>query len=374
MALPLFAPRRAPEPEAAEASQPVTAPKPLPANLRMVGGATHGSVSGVIGGARVLRNNVHALRNVVGPNVAPSHARGREAIALILWTAALFVSLALWSFAGDPAATPPTSTGPNWVGPVGEAVARVPVSGIGLTAWALPLEMMFCIPLVRSKPSVLTPARFAGDMLIVLTTSALIQVGWPTLRALGAHPAAGLVGELFGELSRSLFSTVGSFIVGFAILGLIPTGRAAFSFIALMRYLADFGARGARGTAAGARPSRTRGAPRARSSASAPRRSAWRRSRGSISDRTTRKPRSRFFRGRRALGGAYRRGARAGARGRPSAERDAAQEGARRRSPGGREASVRRPRGSGHQRRDERRGRRPHGTERGRAIPVPSSS
>ncbi len=254
MALPLFAPRRAPEPEAAEASQPVTAPKPLPANLRMVGGATHGSVSGVIGGARVLRNNVHALRNVVGPNVAPSHARGREAIALILWTAALFVSLALWSFAGDPAATPPTSTGPNWVGPVGEAVARVLVSGIGLTAWALPLEMMFLgIPLVRSKPSVLTPARFAGDMLIVLTTSALIQVGWPTLRAFGAHPAAGLVGELFGELSRSLFSTVGSFIVGFAILGLILIGRAAFSFIALMRYLADFGARGARGTAAGAR-------------------------------------------------------------------------------------------------------------------------
>jgi S-DNA-T family DNA segregation ATPase FtsK/SpoIIIE len=59
--------------------------------------------------------------------------------------------------------------------------------------------------------------------------------------AFGAHPAGGIVGELFGELARSLFSTAGSFLVGFACLGLILIGRAAFSFIAFTRVVARVG-------------------------------------------------------------------------------------------------------------------------------------
>jgi S-DNA-T family DNA segregation ATPase FtsK/SpoIIIE len=246
MGLPLFLARgesALAAPREADVSDVVVSQKSLPVNVRVGDTASFRATS--------------RLRMVVGPNAAPSHARGREAIALLLWTAALFVSLALWSFEGDPLAVAGgqvTSTGPNWVGPVGEAVARALVSGIGLVAWSLPFEaMLLGIPLVRNKPSVLTPARFAGDLLILLTASALIQVGWPALHSFGAYPASGMVGELFGELSRSLFSTIGSFIVGFAILGLILIGRAAFSFIALMTFLADFGARGARGTAAGAR-------------------------------------------------------------------------------------------------------------------------
>lgn len=235
---------------ARSALAPVDAAAALPSNVRFAPGTrprAYGATAAMNRGTTASR-----LRMVVGPNVAPSHARGREAIALLLWTAALFITLALASFAGDPATG--TSTGSNWVGPVGEACARALVSTIGLTAWALPLEtVLLGIPLVRSKPSMLTPTRFAGDLLIVLTASALVQVGWRELHAFGAYPAAGLVGELFGELSRSLFSTVGSFIVGFAILGLILIGRAAFSFIALLRFLADFGTRGALGTAAGAR-------------------------------------------------------------------------------------------------------------------------
>ena len=50
-----------------------------------------------------------------------------------------------------------------------------------------------------------------------------------------------MVGELFGEIARSLFSTVGSFLVGFALVGLILIGRASFSFIALMRAIARLG-------------------------------------------------------------------------------------------------------------------------------------
>jgi S-DNA-T family DNA segregation ATPase FtsK/SpoIIIE len=109
------------------------------------------------------------------------------------------------------------------------------------------------IPFVRGKPNAATPARLSSDLLIAIIASALVQVGWPSREAFGHHGASGLVGELFGELARSLFSTVGSFLVGFASLGLILIARAAFSFIALMQAVGRWSAKGAVGTAVGAK-------------------------------------------------------------------------------------------------------------------------
>ncbi|HVH40689.1 MAG TPA: DNA translocase FtsK 4TM domain-containing protein, partial [Labilithrix sp.] len=151
-----------------------------------------------------------------------SFARGREVAALLLWTLAVFFALALASYAGDPAATAPpdpqTITGENWVGPVGAAVARCVVSLVGLMSWVVPLEaLLLGIPFVTGRKSRATPARMAGDILLVVIGASLIQVGWPTKVAFGHHPAGGMVGELFGEIGRSLFSTVGSFLVGFAL-------------------------------------------------------------------------------------------------------------------------------------------------------------
>ena len=65
----------------------------------------------------------------------------------------------------------------------------------------------------------------------------------PARTAFGAYPAGGIVGELFGELARSLFSTAGSLLVGFACLGLVLISRAAFSFIALARLVARLAVR-----------------------------------------------------------------------------------------------------------------------------------
>jgi S-DNA-T family DNA segregation ATPase FtsK/SpoIIIE len=114
----------------------------------------------------------------------------------------------------------------------------------------LPLELfLLVVPLVRGKPSPITPGRIAGSLLIAVLTAALVQVGSPGRTAFGTHAAGGIVGELFGELGRSLFSTAGSFLVGFACLGLILIGRAAFSFIALARLVARAAARSAKGTA-----------------------------------------------------------------------------------------------------------------------------
>ncbi|HVJ89292.1 MAG TPA: DNA translocase FtsK 4TM domain-containing protein, partial [Labilithrix sp.] len=178
-----------------------------------------------------------------------SFARGREVAALLLWTLAVFFALALASYAGEP--TPPspaegevaaTITGENWVGPVGAFVARSFVSLVGVMSWVVPFEaLLLGIPFVTGKKSRVTAARLAGDILLVVIGASLVQVGWAETVAFGRHPAGGMIGELFGEIARSLFSTVGSFLVGFALVGLILIGRASFSFIALMRAIARLG-------------------------------------------------------------------------------------------------------------------------------------
>ena len=210
MALPLFAPRRQPTPDLGEQ---------LPVNTRNP--------------------------SILGKGAA-AYPRGREAAALLFWTAALFLALALGSYAGEPAAAAvlspdaPRVVGANWVGSVGEACARALVGVIGVVSWAIPVEAaLLGIPFVRGKKSALTPTRVAGDLVIGVLAAALVQVGWPGKLAFGRHPAAGMVGELFGELLRSLFSTAGSFIVGFALLALILIARASFSFIALVNLLAE---------------------------------------------------------------------------------------------------------------------------------------
>lgn len=159
---------------------------------------------------------------------AAAYGRAREVAALVVWVLALFLVLALASYPDA-----------NWVGPVGEAFAHAIASLVGVIAWALPLELFLLgIPFVRAKETAATPARVAGDLLMVVVSAALVQVGWPGRTAFGGIAAGGLVGELFGELARSLFSTAGSFLVGLACLGLVLIGRAAFSFIALARLVA----------------------------------------------------------------------------------------------------------------------------------------
>jgi len=72
----------------------------------------------------------------------------------------------------------------------------------------------------------------AGDLVVAIVLSALVQVALPEAVVFGNAPAAGNVGLLFGELMREAFSTLGSFLVALTIVGLILIGRASFSFIA----------------------------------------------------------------------------------------------------------------------------------------------
>ena len=216
MPVPLFAPRRA---QLAGGLADVAAPAPA------------------LGAAR--------------PSVARSaHGYAREAAALVLIASALFSALALASFRADPLR--PELSGPDWVGPVGALVARAGVEAIGLCAWLVPIELtLLAAPLLDGKPSRVGVTRIAGDVVVVFILAALSQVAFPGATSFAAMPLGGLVGELFGEVLRTLFSSIGSYIIGLTIVALILIGRATFSFIdwvkRLERALVALSERGAGG-------------------------------------------------------------------------------------------------------------------------------
>src|SRR5688500_15984978 len=118
MAFPLFAPRRV----LSQGGQLGDGVVPPPANTRVAA--------------------------IVGRGAA-AYGRAREVSALLVWTAAVFLLLALASYAGEPASAQvnadaqaaPSIVGANWVGPVGEACARALVTAIGVVSWAIPFEL-----------------------------------------------------------------------------------------------------------------------------------------------------------------------------------------------------------------------------------------
>jgi len=176
----------------------------------------------------------------------PQYARGRELASLLFVAAAVFLALATASYS--------EKGGADWVGPVGARIAGIAISGVGLMAWAIPIELaLFAIPFLRGRPSVITPARLAGDVVLGATGAALLHVGAAGRQIFGGHPAGGVVGELFGEVLRSLFSTVGTFLVGFTTVGLVLIARATFSFIELANRAAATSAAAASRAAASAK-------------------------------------------------------------------------------------------------------------------------
>ncbi len=170
--------------------------------------------------------------------------KGREAAALLLFAIAVFLTLALASLRTDP--QDPAFSGADWVGPVGASLSGVLVRAFGLVAWFAPIELaLLSAPLFTKRTNQANALRLAGDLVVAIVLSALVQVVAPNVLAFGRAPAAGNVGLLFGELMRAMFSTVGSFLVGSTVVGLILIGRSSFSFIQLcqraavvMRYLA----------------------------------------------------------------------------------------------------------------------------------------
>ena len=122
--------------------------------------------------------------------------------------------------------------GGNWVGPVGAWLGALLAGAFGLVAWLLPLELvLIAAPLIRHRELQPLGIRLAGDLALGIITASLVHVAFPDSSFEAALPVGGNIGLFFGELMRSSFSTVGSFLVGFTLVALLLIARSAFSFI-----------------------------------------------------------------------------------------------------------------------------------------------
>ncbi len=157
-------------------------------------------------------------------------ARRIEALALLVFALGAFLGLSLLTLRIDP--LDPSAAGLDLMGAVGRVVASLVARAFGFGAWLLPLELsLMGLPLLRRMRPTFVGLRLAGDLVLLVLASSLLQVALPGTEVFGGVEVGGSVGLVFGELMRGLFSAPGSFLVGFTVIGLILIGRSSFSFI-----------------------------------------------------------------------------------------------------------------------------------------------
>ncbi|MDH3655867.1 MAG: DNA translocase FtsK 4TM domain-containing protein [Myxococcales bacterium] len=146
-----------------------------------------------------------------GDLVAPE-GRRQDVLAILALTATVLLTLALVSYDARNGTA-------NLVGPVGHRFARAVMLAFGLVAWILPLEGgLLTWRLFRRRSALLGLATIASTLVLVVIGAALGHLLIEPQAVWGASPG-GAVGELLGEVLRSLLGFYGTVIIGFAILG-----------------------------------------------------------------------------------------------------------------------------------------------------------
>jgi S-DNA-T family DNA segregation ATPase FtsK/SpoIIIE len=146
-----------------------------------------------------------------GDLVAPE-GRRQDVLAILTLTATVLLTLALVSYDARNGSA-------NLVGPVGHRFARALMLAFGLVAWFLPLEGgLLTYRLFRRRSAMLGLATMASTLVLVVIGAALGHLLIEPQAVWGASPG-GAVGELLGEVLRSLLGFYGTVIIGFAILG-----------------------------------------------------------------------------------------------------------------------------------------------------------
>jgi S-DNA-T family DNA segregation ATPase FtsK/SpoIIIE len=143
------------------------------------------------------------------PEVA-EHSRRHDVVGIFAAAFTVLTALALASYDAP--------GGTNWIGAVGHGIANLLTMGFGLAAWVIPFELAaFTVRVFAHRPSPLGPANFAATLVLLLLGCALVHLAFPELKVFGGQLPGGMLGEVFGELLRSLFGFVGAFVVGIAL-------------------------------------------------------------------------------------------------------------------------------------------------------------
>ena len=156
-----------------------------------------------------------------GDLMAPE-GRRQDVFAILALTVTVLLTLALVSYDA-------TNGGNNLVGPVGQRIARALMQAFGLVAWFLPLEgALLTYRLFRRRSAMLGVATMGSTLVLVIMGAALAHLLVEPRAVWGASPG-GAVGELLGEVLRSLLGFYGTVIIGFAVLGISVILRTPWS-------------------------------------------------------------------------------------------------------------------------------------------------
>jgi S-DNA-T family DNA segregation ATPase FtsK/SpoIIIE len=182
-------------------------------------------------------------RSTSAEDLPPVEGRRHEVLGIVTGALTVLLGLALWSY--------DARGGENWIGPVGRAMAGTLATAFGVGAWVLPFELgLATVRLFSRKPSILGLATMASTFVFVVVGCAMLHLGLSEHVVFGGHQPGGLLGEVLGEVLRSLLGLAGAFVVGISVLLITLVLRTPLSLAdGLQRAL--FGARSA--TSASAR-------------------------------------------------------------------------------------------------------------------------
>ena len=144
--------------------------------------------------------------------------------------------------------------GEDWIGVLGVWIAGVLASAFGIAAWVVPVELGLLATRLFGKHSrPIGAGRLASVLVVVLIGCAMLHLAMPDQTVLGGHMPGGAIGEVIGEVLRSLLGLVGAFVVCTTMLLLTIVLRTSLSIVGTYKRLAEVVGTGAQKLLAWAR-------------------------------------------------------------------------------------------------------------------------
>ncbi|HET6340362.1 MAG TPA: DNA translocase FtsK 4TM domain-containing protein [Polyangiales bacterium] len=166
--------------------------------------------------------------------------RRHEILGIVCFSLAVLAALSLWSY--------DVRGGENWIGPLGESIASVLGRAFGWTAWLVPVELLLaalhCMRLIRPASAVGHAASAFSQLVL---GCAFLHLALHSAPAFGGQPSGGVLGELLGEVLRSIVGNVGAYVVCVAALTIALILRTSFSVVATTRGVLGFSATQSKG-------------------------------------------------------------------------------------------------------------------------------
>ena len=164
--------------------------------------------------------------------------RRHEVLGIVAAASAILLGLALASY--------DARSVDNLAGPVGAGVAGTFVAAFGVAAWLLPFELAAAtIRLFRGRGAILGVATVVSTLVITLVGCSLLHLALLGHEVHGGHLPGGVLGEVLGEVLRSLFGTAGAYVLTITILLITLVLRTRLTITGIIARVRVHGAVGA---------------------------------------------------------------------------------------------------------------------------------